>query len=182
MNRSGKLPSIMFGPLFGLKRPNLLSTWAGLQYTPGSGKWSISEIFRHLNISYDQHIRRILTRITLAPDQPADRYNSGWIGDWIYGKIMPRADGTVFKLKSIKAHRVNGELLDARAVLESFQRKCDALDDILRHAATKNLRRIKIPFYSSRGLRLRLGDTLRILVVHGELHLLQPQQVMVELT
>lgn len=153
-----------------------------LHYRPGPGKWSIAEIFGHLNISHDQYIRRILTRITLAPDQPSDRYNSGWMGDWIYEKFMPRADGTVFKLKSIKAHRVNGDSLDARAVLESFQRKCDALDDILRHAATKNLQRIKIPFYSKMGLRLRLGDTLRILVAHGERHLLQAQRVMAGLT
>jgi hypothetical protein len=153
-----------------------------LHYRPGPGKWSIAEIFGHLNICHDQYIRSILSRITLAPDLPSDRYVSSWPGDWIYEKIMPRADGTVFKLKSIKAYTLTGESLDARNVLESFQRKCDAVDDILRHAATKNLQRIKIPFNASRLFRLRLGDTLRILVALSERHLLQAQRVMVRVT
>jgi len=153
-----------------------------LHYRPGPGKWSIAEIFGHLNICQGQYIRTMLSHITLAPDLPSDRYKSSWVGDWIYEKVMPRADGTVFKLRSTKAWSVNGESLDARGALESFQRKCDALDDILRHAATKNLQRIKIPFYFSRVFRLRLGDTLRILVAHNERHLLQAQRVMVGLT
>jgi hypothetical protein len=153
-----------------------------LHYRPGPGKWSIAEIFGHLNLCQDQYIRSILFRITLAPDWPSDRYYSGWAGDWIYERIMPRPDGTVFKLKLIKAHCLNGESLDGRAVLENFQRHCDALDDILRHAATKNLQRIKVPFYFSKIAGLRLGDTLRILVAHGERHLLQAQRVMMTVT
>lgn len=144
---------------------------------PGPGKWSIAEIFGHLNLSHDQYIRSVLSRITLAPDWASDRFRSSWTGDFLYDKVMPRADGTVFKLKSLKKHRTDGKVLDGRAELESFQRKCDALDDILRHVATKNLKKIKIPI--SGLLRLRLGDTLRILVAHSERHLLQAQRVMV---
>ncbi len=150
-----------------------------LQYRPGPGRWSIAEIFGHLNIFHDLYIRSILSRVTLAPDWSSDRYNSGWLGDWIYEKIMPRADGSVFKYRAMKAHCVNAELLDGREELESFQRKCDALDDILRHAATKNLQKIQIPFYFTGLLCLRLGDTLRTLVAHSERHLLQAQQVLV---
>jgi hypothetical protein len=150
-----------------------------LHYPPGPGKWCIAEIFGHLNICHDQYIRSILSCVTLAPDWASDEYNSGWIGDWVYDKLMPRADGTVFKLRSLKEHCVNGEGLDGKAQLESFQRKCDALDDILRHAATKNLQRLKVPFYFPRFFRLRLGDTLRCLVAHSERHLLQAQRIMV---
>ncbi len=153
-----------------------------LHYRSAPDKWSITEIFGHLNIYQDQYIRTMLSHITLAPDLPSDRYNSSWVGDWIYEKVMPRADGTIFKLKTTKAWNVSGRSLDARDALGSFQRKCDALDDILRHAATKNLQRIKIPFNSSSLFRLRLGDTLRMLVAHNERHLLQAQRVMKELT
>ncbi|MBS1605605.1 MAG: DinB family protein [Bacteroidetes bacterium] len=153
-----------------------------LHHRPGPGKWSIAEVFGHLNLSHDQYIRTILPRITLAPDYPSDRYVSGWLGEWIYEKVKPRANGTIFKLKTLKSWYASGETLDAREVLESFQRKCDALDDILRHAATKNLQRIRVPFYFSRPVRLRLGDTLRILVAHSERHLLQAQRIMVAVT
>ena len=150
-----------------------------LHHRPGPGKWSIAEIYGHLNLTRDYYIRSILPRITLAPDYLPDRYVSGWLGDWVYDRVMPRADGTVFRLKTLKAYVAGGETLDAREVLESFQRKCDALDDILRHAATKNLQRIRVPFYFSRLVMLRLGDTLRIMVAHSERHLLQAQRVKV---
>jgi len=149
-----------------------------LHYQPGPGKWCIAEIFGHLNICHDQYIRSILFCVTLAPDWADDEYTSGWLGDWVYDKLMPREDGTVFRLKSRREYCVSGELPDGRTELERFQQKCDALDDILRHAATKNLQRLKIPFYFPRLLRLRLGDTLRCLVAHSERHLLQAQRIM----
>jgi hypothetical protein len=148
-----------------------------LLYRPAPGKWSIAEIYAHLNLSMDQNIRSILSKIALAPDIPGDKYRSGWLGDWFYEKIMPRPDGSVFKLKSMPAHSPGVEDLDGREELEAFQRHCDALDDILRHVRTKDLRRIRIPFYMNGLIRLRLGDTLRYLVAHGERHLLQAQRI-----
>jgi hypothetical protein len=149
-----------------------------LHHRPGPGKWSIIEIFGHLNITHDIYIRCILSRITLAPDVVSESYRSGWLGDWVYAKIMPRPDGSVFKLKALKSHYAANGIVDGKEVLESFLRKCDAIDDILRHVSTKDLQRIKIPFSFSRVLRLRLGDNLRYLVAHSERHLLQAQRVL----
>ncbi|HEX3935273.1 MAG TPA: DinB family protein [Puia sp.] len=149
-----------------------------LHYRSAPGKWSIAEIYKHLNLSMDASVRAILSRITKAPDSPGDVYTSGWLGDWAYTIIMPRPDGSVFRLKAGKAQRPGPEQLDAREELGAFQRHCDALDDILRHVAAKNLRRIKIPFFVPRLIRLQIGDVLRFLVAHGERHLLQAQRVM----
>ena len=146
--------------------------------SPGPGKWSIAEIYGHLNLCLDQYTRLILSRITLAPDSSSDVYRSGWLGDWVYDRIMPRADGSVLRQKARKAWCVEAARIDARDELGRFQRHCDALDDILRHVATKDLRRISIPFFMPRLLALRLGDMLRYLVAHGERHLLQAQQAM----
>jgi hypothetical protein len=149
-----------------------------LHYRPAPGKWSIAEIYGHLNLSMDASIRTILFRITKAPDTPGDEYCSSWLGDWAYSVIMPRPDGSVFRLKARRAQCPDPSKLDAREGLEAFQRHCDALDDILRHVAGKDLRRIRIPFFVPRLIRLRLGDVLRFLVAHGERHLLQAQRVM----
>ncbi|MBS1665105.1 MAG: DinB family protein [Bacteroidetes bacterium] len=148
-----------------------------LQYKPAPEQWSIAEIYGHLNIAHDWYIRCILSRVTLAPDWNSDEYISSWLGEWMYDKIMPRPDGSVFKIKALKAHYAGA--VDGREELESFLRKCDAMDDILRHASGKNLRRIKIPVHFLGVLKVRLGDTLRILVAHGERHLLQAQRVLV---
>jgi hypothetical protein len=149
-----------------------------LRYRPAPGKWSIAEIYGHLNLSLDANIRAILSRITKAPDTPGDEYTSGWLGDWAYFVIMPRPDGSVFRLKATKSRCPDPAKLDGREALGVFQRHCDSLDDILRHVANKDLRRIRIPFFMPRLVRLRLGDVLRSLVAHGERHLLQAHRVM----
>ena len=149
-----------------------------LEQRPRPGAWSISEVYGHLNLSMDQSIRVILSRIALAPDTNSDEYISGWLGDLACMVIMPRPDGSVFKLKARKSYCVEAANIDAREELSIFLRHCDALDDILRHVASKDLRRITIPFFLPRLLRLRLGDVLRFLVAHGERHLLQAQRVM----
>lgn len=148
-----------------------------LQYSPGPGKWSIAEIYAHLNLCLDQYIRVILSHITLAPDSPSDAYRSGLLGDWVYERAMPRPDGTVLRQKARKDWHADAAAIDVRDELNRFERHCDALDDILRHAASKDLRRIRVPFFMPHFLRLRLGDTLRYLVAHGERHLLQAQRV-----
>ena len=163
-------------------QPFLRLTADQLAWTPIPGQWSIVEVFGHLNLSNDIYIRSILPRITLAPDTGSDEHRSSWIADWAYEKIMPRPDGTVLKMKAAKSVCPVKQEEDSRAVIESFQRKCDALDDILRHAATKDLFRIRIPFHFIPLLHFSLGDTLRFVVAHNERHLLQAQRITLPIT
>ncbi|HET6255902.1 MAG TPA: DinB family protein [Puia sp.] len=148
-----------------------------LGFSPGPGTWSIVEVFAHLNLSNEIYIRYILPRITLAPDRPSDEFRSSWLGDWAYEKIVPRPDGTVFKMKTAKAVLPVRPKEDLKEVLHSFHRTCDAMDDILRHSATKDLRRIRIPFHFVPLLHFSLGETLRFLIAHNERHLLQAQRM-----
>src|SRR5882757_881650 len=159
-------------------QPFLRLTDDQLNFKPGPAKWSITQIFGHLNITHDIYVPCILTRITLAPDVKDEHFRSGWLGDWIYEKIMPRADGSVFKLRAPKSHCPADSERNGKEVLSRFLQHCDAIDDILRHVATKDLQRIKIPFSVIRLLHLRLGDNLRYLVAHNERHLLQAHRVM----
>ena len=148
-----------------------------LNFSPAPGTWSVVEIFTHLNLSNEIYFRYILPRVTLAPDLPRDEFKSTWLGDWAYEKIVPRPDGSVFKMKTAKAVRPAKPAGDPKEVLYDFHRTCDALDDILRHSATKDLRRIRIPFHFVPFLRFSLGETLRFLIAHNERHLLQAQRL-----
>src|SRR5262249_25079231 len=120
-------------------QPFLRLTDEQLNYKPAPGKWSIVEIFGHLDITLDIYIRSILGRTTLAPDVPSETYRSGWLGDWLYTLTIPRSDGSVFRMKTLKAYSAPGYKENAREVLEDFLRKCDDMDDILRHIATKDM-------------------------------------------
>ena len=131
-----------------------------------------------MNITHDGYIRGMLSRVTLAPDVKVESYRSGWLGDWLYNRIMPRSDGSVFRIPSPRRLHVSKEGLDGHDEVQRFLQQCDALDDILHHVSTKDLQGIRIPFSLSRFVRLRLGDMLRYLVAHNERHLLQAHRVM----
>jgi hypothetical protein len=149
-----------------------------LNRPPAPDKWSIAEIFAHLNIYNDAYIRVILSKITVAKDVKNETFRSGWLGDWIYSQTMPRADGSVFKMRAPKATRPSGGPQDGKETLQRFLQQCDMLDDIIRHCSVKDLQGIKIPFYFSKLIPLRLGDNLRYLIAHCERHLLQAHRVM----
>src|ERR1700761_5309637 len=74
-----------------------------LAFSPTPGTWSIVEVFGHLNLSNEIYIRNILPRVTLAPDRPSDEFKSSWLGDLAYEKIVPRPDGSVFRMKTAKS-------------------------------------------------------------------------------
>lgn len=153
-----------------------------LGFSPGSGTWSIIEIFAHLNLSNEIYIRYILPRVTLAPDWPSDEFRSTWLGEWAYEKIVPRPDGSIFRMKTSKTVLPVKPDEDLQEVLHNFHRTCDALDDILRHSATKDLRRIRIPFHFVPFLHFSLGETLRFVIAHNERHLLQAQRMVPAVT
>jgi hypothetical protein len=153
-----------------------------LGFSSGPGIWSIVEVFAHLNLSNEIYIRYILPRVTLAPDHPSDEFRSSWLGDLAYEKIVPRADGSIFKMKTAKSVLPVKPREDLKEVLHTFHRTCDAMDDILRHSATKDLRRIRIPFHFIPFLQFSLGETLRFLIAHNERHLLQAQRLVPAVT
>jgi hypothetical protein len=159
-------------------QPFLRLTNEQLNFKPGADQWSIAQVFEHLNLALAFYIRTILTLISSAPDVKEEKYASGWLGDWFYSKIMPRPDGTVFRLKT-RGNTVPPEgALDGQDVIHRFLQQCDNIDDILRHSATKDLRGIRVPFTFTRILSLRLGDNLRLQIAHCERHLLQAHRMM----
>lgn len=152
-----------------------------LNYKFSSQCWSICQIYTHINITNKVYNQAILKKIQKAPDVDIEHCTSGWFGDWVYEKIMPKADGSVYKISSRKNLQIAGKPPDAIDVLNQFLEQQDEMHDILQHASTKNLDRITIPFYFSKYLKFRLCDTLRFIVAHNERHLMQAYQVMEKL-
>jgi len=163
-------------------RSFLLLTDQQLEFSPAPDKWSIVEVFAHLNLSNNIYIKNILPPVTRALDFAPDEFRSSWLGEWAYEKIVPRPDGSVLRMRSAKSVKPTKTPENSREVIETFLRGCDALDDILRHAATKDIRRIRIPFHFVPFLHFSLGETLRFLIAHNERHLLQAQRMVPALT
>lgn len=149
-----------------------------LNFKPEPQVWSIVEIFSHLNIANTKYIHSILEKIKMAPDAISPYFQSGWMGDWVYEKLMPRSDGSVCKMSSPKFFHPAKNKNASHEVINQFLERQDEIHDILLHVSTKDLARIRVPFYLTGILKFRLGDSLRFLIAHNERHLLQAHRVM----
>ena len=148
-----------------------------LKLKPAPNKWSICEVFEHLLITQDLYLKSILPKIAAAPDKDSVTHRSSLLGDFVYTQIMPKANGNVLKLPAPKILCPTNNEDNAHTVLNNFLHQLDVLHDILQHASTKDIQRIKIPFAFTSLMKLRLGDNLRFLIAHNERHMLQAQRV-----
>jgi hypothetical protein len=145
---------------------------------PTPGKWNVAEIFEHLNIMHGGILQSINKVMRKAPINGRESFSSGWIGNQLYNWMMPRPDGTVFKLKTPRRFHAGAGPLDPKKVLGTFMDQLDELDHVLELCLYVDLQKMKLPFVFSRGIRLRLGDGLRFIVAHCERHLLQARNVL----
>jgi DinB superfamily len=151
-----------------------------LNHKPAPDKWCIAEIFEHLNITHGIYLHSINEALTNAPINAKEIFKSNWLGNWVYEKIIPRQDGSVFKMKAPKFLTATSNL-DGKAVLDKYMKQLDEFDHVLELSQYVDLQKIKIPFSFTKLLKLRLGDNLRFIVGHNERHLLQAQKVLKQL-
>lgn len=149
-----------------------------LNYKTAPDKWSIAEVFEHLNITHRIYLDSINNIITHAPVNTKETFRSNWLGNLAYEKIMPRPDGTVFKMKAPGFLRPASIHLNGIEVLRNYMKQLDEFDHILELSQYVDMKKIKIPFSFTKLLSLRLGDNLRFIVAHNERHLLQAQKVL----
>ena len=159
-------------------RTFLRCNYGDLNLRPAADKWSIAEIFEHLYITHRISLDQILQRISKAPDVKASHFQTGWLGDFIYERTMPRADGSLFRLRTPGMFQPKSQAYDGREVLERFLQQQDTIHDVLQHAFCKDLKKIKVPLPLTRLISLRLGDNLRIIIAHNERHILQAQRIL----
>ncbi len=72
------------------------------------------------NISHEFYIESIVPRINRAADAVCPEFRSSWLGDWVYDKIMPRPDGTIYKMKTQKVFHAKQAVLNGQDVLNRF--------------------------------------------------------------
>ena len=148
-----------------------------LNFKPAPDKWSIAEVFEHLNITHGIYLASIEKK--LKGEVKILLLNTKAVG-WAIGymkKLCPRQMVQFLKMKAPKFLHAPFKQLDGKDVLKYFNEQLDDIHDVLEQAASLNIEKIKIPLSFTTLLSLRLGDILRFLIAHSERHLLQAQKV-----
>ncbi len=149
-----------------------------LNWRPEAGQWSILECLEHLNLYGDFYLVEIEKRMLQAPARPeARRFRSGWLGNYFAKMMAPKEGEVKNKMKTFKDKNPLGSELDP-TIVDRFLRQQERMVGLLEMAQQHDLSRVKTGITISKWIKLRLGDTFRVVIYHNERHLVQAQAVL----
>lgn len=149
---------------------------SNLHLRPRPDAWNALECLAHLNHYGDYYLAEIQRRIKETKhDQPTESFTSSWLGNKFAAGMKPGAETTKITTFKSADPRNHGKAFSHDTVLE-FIRQQEEMLDLLQQAAHVNLTRTKTGISISNLIKLRLGDTLRVVVYHNWRHVEQAQK------
>ncbi|MDT0552331.1 DinB family protein [Urechidicola vernalis] len=132
--------------------------------------WSILECIEHLNLYGDFYLPEIEKQLSSSESIFENNFRSGLIGNYFAKLMLPRQP--LNKMKTLKDKNPLGSALEHNC-LEKFLIQQQELLKILDLVKHKSLNKIKTSISISKWLKLKLGDTLRVVIYHNFRHVLQ---------
>ncbi len=146
-----------------------------LNHRPAPGSWSALECIEHLNFYGNFYIPEIENQIANSSYPAEETFKSGFLGNYFAKSMLPKEGFK--KMKTFKSSNPLGRSL-GREVIDHFVEQQQKLLELLKKAKAVSLTRTKTGISISKFIRLRLGDTFRVVVYHNQRHLLQAQKAM----
>lgn len=143
-----------------------------LQKKYNKDTWSALECFEHLNRYSRFYLPEIGKKIE-ASNARGTQFSSGVLGNYFAKGMLPKEK--LNKMKTFKEMNANGNILTNKA-LDQFLTDQEQLLELLDAASALNLTKIKTAISISKLIKLRLGDTFRVVVYHNQRHLEQAKR------
>ncbi len=148
-----------------------------LNYRPAEGRWSLLECLEHLNRYGDFYLPEIERRMLAAPKRvDGTVFKSGWLGNYFAG-MMRLKEGKIKKMNTFKSMDPMGSELDV-LVIDRFIKQQERMLQLLDQARKVDLTKTKTAISITKWIKLRLGDTFRVVVYHVERHVVQADRAM----
>ncbi len=145
-----------------------------LNLKPSAESWSILECIEHLNRYGDFYIPEIKKRIEDSKHNKSDTFKSGILGNYFAKSMLPKEK--LNKMKTFASMNPNNSSLD-RSVLDKFIHQQEVILELLTKARNTNLSRVKTSISISKWIKLRLGDTFRVVIYHNLRHIIQAKNL-----
>lgn len=146
-----------------------------LNRKPNANGWSVLECIEHLNRYGRFYIPEIRNKLDRAINSSQKVFKSGWLGNYFALNMLPSPN--MKAIKTFKTMDPVGSDLD-REVINVFLRQQNEILTLLGRAEKVDLVKVKTSISISKLIKLRLGDTLRIVIYHNKRHILQAQKVL----
>lgn len=136
--------------------------------------WSILECFEHLNLYGDFYIPEIKKRIESSKTQPQKKFKSGILGNYFAKSMLPKEK--LNKMKTFKDKNPIGSKLD-KTTIERFVSQQEEILNLLDKSREIDLNKTKTAISISKLIKLKIGDTFRVVIYHNERHLEQAKKI-----
>lgn len=145
-----------------------------LNYKADAETWSILECLEHLNLYGDFYLPEISSRIASSKYGKSADFKTGLIGDYFAKMLLPRE--RLNKMKTFKVMNPNGSAL-SRKVIDKFIRQQQQLLELLDKARGVDLNKTKTSISIAKWIKLKLGDTFRVVIYHNQRHIRQAEKI-----
>ncbi|MGB0166743.1 MAG: DinB family protein [Luteibaculum sp.] len=142
-----------------------------LNFKPSPDSWSALECIAHLNYYGNFYIPEVRARLEKSIPSEEQNFKSGLLGNYFAQLMKPEGK----KMKTFKAANPAGSSLD-NTVLTKFEQQLNSWLEILNSLKQVNLNKVKTSTSLSKWIKLKLGDTLRVVIYHNERHLQQAEK------
>lgn len=141
-----------------------------LNWKANKDTWSALECIEHLNLYSDYYLPEIEQRIIKSTCNHETYFKSGALGNYFAKSMIPKEK--LNKMKTFKDKNPNGSILD-KTTLERFLTEQEKMLELLNKAKNINLNKTKTSISITKLIKLKLGDTFRVVIYHNERHLIQ---------
>lgn len=145
-----------------------------LNWKAEKDSWSVLECFEHLNLYGDFYIPEIKKRIESSKTQAKENFKSGILGNYFAKSMLPKEK--LNKMKTFKDKNPIGSKLD-KSTIERFILQQEQILNLLDKAREIDLNKTKTAISISKLIKLKIGDTFRVVIYHNERHLEQAKKI-----
>jgi hypothetical protein len=150
-----------------------------LNWKPNAEKWSVLECIEHLNRYAEFYNPEIAQRLKQAKSSKTGRFKSSWLGEYFAESMKPKEK--LNRMKTFTAMNPNQVQLN-RSIIDRVLNYQRELLELLSQSRSFDLQRTKTSISISKIIKLRLGDTYRVLIYHNQRHILQAEKVVTSMS
>lgn len=148
-----------------------------LQWRPVPESWSVLECLEHLNLYGRYYLPEINKRIDAGKSSHTGYvFKSGWLGNYFAKSMLPKE-----KLNTMKTFKNMNPIHSTlgKTVMDEFIRQQRQMLSILEKCRKVDLNKTKTSISISNFIKLKLGDTLRVVIYHNQRHMVQAQKALI---
>lgn len=140
--------------------------------TPES--WSILECMEHLVRYGTFYLPEIGMQLEKSKHPKGEIYKTGFFGNYFANSMLPKEK--VNKMKTFKSMNPMNSQLDKK-VIDVFVQQQNTMLKLLNKAKETDINKVKTAISITPLIRLRLGDTFKVVIFHNWRHVIQAKKL-----